>query len=114
MVYGIYPGAARTTGPRKLRLLPYRAFFRPFGRKTTCYVQSHFAWLRLSDDDVVLQSAPCGPPSPQRAYDNIICHSILRPSLESLPGQTRGLPIRELASSVTCRLIDTRDNTWRR
>ena len=53
-------------------------------------------WLRLSDDAVVIPSAPWGLPSPQRAYDHIICPAILRPSLKRLPGQTTGLPIREL------------------
>jgi hypothetical protein len=42
-----------------------------------------------------------GPPSPQRAYDNLIFHYILRPSLERLPGQTRGLPIRKLSRAWT-------------
>src|SRR5262252_1223545 len=29
------PANSRNTGPRKLRILPYSAFFRPFGIKTT-------------------------------------------------------------------------------
>src|SRR6516162_9757277 len=72
MVLPRCPASSRNTGPRKPRILPYSAFFRPFGIKTTLYLQSHFEWLRLSYDDVVLPFAPCGPPSPQRAYDNII------------------------------------------
>src|SRR4029450_6602430 len=59
------PASSRNTGPRKPRILPYTAFLRPFGIKTTWYLQSHFEWLRLSYDDVVIQFAPCGPPSPQ-------------------------------------------------
>src|SRR4029453_12740121 len=59
------PAHSRNTGPRKIRLLPYSAFFRPLGTKTTCSEPSHFAWLRLSYDDVVMPYAPCGPPSPQ-------------------------------------------------
>jgi hypothetical protein len=69
------PARSRNTGPRNPRILPYSAFFRPFGRKTPGYVPSHCAWLRLADDAVVRQCAPCGPPSPQRADDNIIVHS---------------------------------------
>jgi hypothetical protein len=57
--------SSRNTGPRNFRILPYSSFFRPFGIKTTWYLPSHFAWLRLSYDDVVIPYAPCGPPSPQ-------------------------------------------------
>src|SRR5215831_3589431 len=92
------PANARTPGPPKVRILPYNAFFRPCGLNTPWYVPSHFAWLRLSDDAGVMPYAPWGLPSPQCAYDNIIFYELVRPSLESLPGQTRGLPVRELLS----------------
>jgi hypothetical protein len=36
------------------RILPSNAFFRPFGINTPWYLQSHFAWLRLSYDAVVM------------------------------------------------------------
>jgi NADPH:quinone reductase-like Zn-dependent oxidoreductase len=41
----------------------------------------------------------------RRADDHILLHSIFRPRLERLPGQTRGLPIRELG---TAQVIDYR------
>jgi hypothetical protein len=90
------PANARHPGASNVRILPYNACFRPVGINTTCYVQSHWEWLRLAYDAVVMPYAPCGPPSPLRAYDTIICHDIWRPSLERLPGQTRALPVREL------------------
>src|SRR5262249_21159403 len=90
------PANSRNTGPKHFRILPYNAFFRPCGIHTTWYLPSHFEWRRLSYDDVVMQYAPCGAPSPSCAYDNIIFYYIFRPSLESLPGQTRGLPVKEL------------------
>src|SRR5215471_4149971 len=52
------PANSRNTGPKNFRILPYNAFFRPFGINTTWYLQSHFEWLRLSYDDVVIQFAP--------------------------------------------------------
>src|SRR5262249_28057055 len=85
------PANARNTGPNHCRILPSNAGCRPCGIHTLGYVPSHLAWLRLSDDAVVRQEAPGGPPSPQGAYDHLIVSSIVRPSLESLPGQTRGL-----------------------
>src|SRR5262249_5249750 len=88
--------------PKKTPALAIQRFLPALRDKDYVIFTSHFEWLRLSYDDVVIQFAPCGPPSPQRAYDNIIFHCIFRPSLESLPGQTRGLepiPIGQIADT---------------